>query len=131
MSNFRPRLLFEYERLKTAKYISLETYKKNGNGVKTPVWFVIKDQIIYVITREKTGKVKRIKNSNKSQLAPCTFRGKILGDWVSGNAKFVDGEEANEAFKLQNKKYGFWAKFGFLTGRKGKEIVISITLINS
>ncbi len=114
------------EKLYYQKYISLETYKKNGKGVKTPVWFVIKDQIIYVITREKTGKVKRIKNFKKARFAPCTFNGKIIGDWISCNAKFVDNEEANEAIKLQNKKYGFWAKFGFLTGGKGKQIVISI-----
>ena len=38
------------------KYINLETYKKSGDAVKTPVWFVTKDDNIYVITRESTGK---------------------------------------------------------------------------
>ncbi len=49
------------EDLESQKYISLETYKKNNQPVKTPVWFVINNDLIYVITREGTGKVKRIK----------------------------------------------------------------------
>ncbi|PJC48171.1 MAG: PPOX class F420-dependent oxidoreductase, partial [Candidatus Omnitrophica bacterium CG_4_9_14_0_2_um_filter_42_8] len=44
------------------KYINLETYRKSGKPVRTPVWFVLFDDLIYVITREKTGKVRRIKN---------------------------------------------------------------------
>ena len=44
------------------KYVNLETYKKDGTPVRTPVWFMIDNDIIYVITREKTGKVKRLKN---------------------------------------------------------------------
>ena len=33
------------------KYINLETYKKDGTGVKTPVWFVTHNDFIYIITR--------------------------------------------------------------------------------
>ncbi len=46
------------------KYINLETYRKNGESVKTPVWFVVIDELIYIITRENTGKVKRMKNNH-------------------------------------------------------------------
>jgi len=47
--------------LENEKYINLETYRKNGKTVHTPVWFVISDDLVQVITREKTGKVKRLK----------------------------------------------------------------------
>jgi uncharacterized protein len=43
-----------------SKYINLETYKKNGKVVSTPVWFVIEDKKVFVITRSGTGKVKRL-----------------------------------------------------------------------
>jgi len=49
--------------IESEKYISLETYRKNNQPVKTPVWFVIKDDLIYVVTGDKTGKVKRLKNN--------------------------------------------------------------------
>ena len=29
-------------------YLSLETFKKNGDGVKTPVWFVLDRGVFYV-----------------------------------------------------------------------------------
>jgi len=37
------------------KYINLETYKKDGTSIRTPVWFVIDKDLIYVITRDSTG----------------------------------------------------------------------------
>ena len=35
-----------------AKYINLDTYKKSGKSVTTPVWFVIEDDVFFVLTRE-------------------------------------------------------------------------------
>jgi len=49
--------------LESEKYINLETYRKNGNAVHTPVWFVLSDNLIHVISGEKTGK----KNSKASE----------------------------------------------------------------
>ena len=45
------------------KYLNLETYRKNGQAVRTPVWFVIDNGIIYVATPSTTGKVKRLTHS--------------------------------------------------------------------
>ncbi len=117
------------EDLESQKYISLETYKKNNQPVKTPVWFVIQNELIYVITREGTGKVKRIKNNPQVKLAPCTFGGKPTGGWVSGNASKVLGEEAMTVIKLRKKKYGFRAIIAQFASRgKGNLVVFSIKL---
>ena len=70
------------------RYVSLETYKKDGRVVRTPLWFVIYNDLIYVITLEATGKVKRIKNNNTVRIAPCSFKGepkKVENDWISFN----------------------------------------------
>jgi len=117
------------EDLESQKYISLETYKKNNQPVKTPVWFVIQNELIYVITREGTGKVKRIKNNPQVKLTPCTFGGKPTGEWVSGNASKVLGEEAITVIKLRKKKYGFRAIIAQFASRgKGDLVVFSIKL---
>ena len=47
------------QNLLSKKYVSLETYNKNNQPVRTPVWFVIQNDLIYVITREKTGISKK------------------------------------------------------------------------
>jgi len=115
--------------LHSQKYISLETYRKNNQPVKTPVWFVIENDLIYVITREETGKVKRLKNNSRVKLSPCTFKGKPTGEWFAGNTSKVSGEEAEKAIKLRKKKYGFMANIAQFASRgKGDLVVFSIKL---
>ncbi|MGI9565415.1 MAG: PPOX class F420-dependent oxidoreductase [Nitrosopumilus sp.] len=111
------------------KCISLETYKKNDQPVRTPVWFVIKENLIYVVTRSQTGKVKRLRNNKKVKIATCTFKGKIIGGWTSGTAKMLTDKEAKEAEKWRNKKYGFMAKVAkFFSKKKGEIVAFSIKL---
>lgn len=115
--------------LENEKYINLETAKKDGTAVKTPVWFVISDGIIYVITRSKTGKIKRIKNNSAVRIAPCDIKGKVHGEWSNGKAMFVEDDIAKNAIKLRSKKYGIMAKLaGFLSKSKGDLVVVSIQL---
>jgi uncharacterized protein len=111
------------------KYINLETYKKNGKSISTPVWFVIENNLIFVVTRSSTGKVKRLKNNPNVRIMPCGFRGGPKGEWVSGIAEFIDCRESARIVNLRNKKYGITAKLASLfTLRKGKFIVISIQI---
>ncbi|MDH5462900.1 MAG: PPOX class F420-dependent oxidoreductase [Nitrosopumilus sp.] len=115
--------------LESKKYISLETYKKNREPVRTPVWFVIRDDFIQVITRERTGKVKRIKNNQQVKIATCTIRGKITGEWMSGIAKIMTGVEADNAVRLRDRKYGFATKIAkFASRNKGKFVAFNIKL---
>jgi len=111
------------------KHINLETYRKSGEAVKTPVWFVIYNDIIHVITRESTGKVKRLKNNPVVKTVPCSFNGNPDGEWVSGSVKMLQGDDAKKIIKLRKKKYGFKALLsGIVTKSKGELIVYSISL---
>ena len=109
------------------KYVNLETYKKDGTPVRTPVWFMIDNDIIYVITKEKTGKVKRLKNNQNIRIVPCSFTGKSKSEWIKGIAQKITGEMAENAIKLRKKKYGFSAGLaGLFSSQKGNPIVYSI-----
>ncbi len=111
------------------KYINLETYRKSGKQVCTPVWFVVDKGTIYVITTKETGKVKRLQNNQNVKIAPCGFRGEIKGEWVSGTAKFAEKDEMENALKLRKKKYGLQARLvGSLVARKGGPVVIAISI---
>ena len=119
----------KFEEIDSEKCISLETYKKDNQPIKTPVWFVIKKNIIYVVTRDQTGKIRRLKNNQKVKIATCTFKGKIIGEWMTGTAKILTDKESNEVEKWRNKKYGFMAKVAkFFSKNKGKVIAFSIKL---
>ena len=111
------------------KYIALETFRKSGDSVKTPVWFVEKDDLIWIVTRELTGKVKRLKNNNKVNVAVSSFSGKVKSKWFSGYAERVQGDMAQKAISSRNKKYGIMARLiGIFRAKKGKYVVYSIKL---
>lgn len=108
------------------KYINLETYKKSGKAVQTPVWFVISENQVFVITTKNTGKVKRIRNNQAVRIMPCGMRGEPKGDWVEGKARFADEHESETAINLRHKKYGFKAKLVGMFIRRDKPVVIAV-----
>ena len=113
------------------KYINLETYKKDGTPIRTPVWFVVDKNLIYVITRDSTGKVKRLRNNQNVRIVPCSFKGEPKNEWVKGAAEKIRGEEADKVIKLRKKKYGMFARLiGIFTSKKGNIVVYSIELID-
>lgn len=119
--------MIDLNEIKSQKYISLETYRKNNQPVRTPVWFVVKEDLIYVVTRSKTGKVKRLKNNLQVKFALCTMKGKIKGEWISGTATILDEEQTKEAVNRRDKKYGFIAKIAkFVSKSKGKFFAFTI-----
>jgi PPOX class probable F420-dependent enzyme len=112
------------------KYLNLETFKKSGEGVETPVWFAAdtsanldsNDAKLYIYTIGVSGKVKRIRNNPRVRIAPCDMRGKVLGEWVEARAEIVTGEEAARGMQLLNKKYFPWKQllglFAFFSRRE-------------
>src|SRR5947207_11553434 len=87
------------------KYISLETFKRNGEGVKTPVWFVLHNDAFYVYTEADSWKIKRIRNNPRVRMALCNARGNVIkGPWVDATASLVEGDERTVADKLLNQK---------------------------
>jgi uncharacterized protein len=96
-----------HQSLQTGKYINLLTYKKNGEPVSTPVWFIFKDNKIFIRTSNKSGKFKRIKNNKNVKFALCNIRGKIKGEWHNGFAKLEPNNRW--VFSKINEKYGIFA----------------------
>ena len=97
------------------KYISLETFKKNGEGVRTPLWFVLYNHALYVYTEADSWKVKRIRNNPRVRVAPCNMRGDVKGPWLDATASFVEGDERRAADALLDSKYLLKKIFNVLT----------------
>jgi PPOX class probable F420-dependent enzyme len=87
------------------KYISLTTFRKNGAGVATPVWFGEADGKLYVMTRSDMGKTKRIRNNSRVKVAPCTIRGKVTGPEFAATARILSPEDHQRARQALNRKY--------------------------
>lgn len=112
------------------QYINLETYRKNGHPVATPVWFTVDgEDRLFVVTRSETGKVKRLKNNGDVRIMPCNVRGDPRGEWAPAKAQFATPEETERALSQRNKKYGFKARLsGLLSGGKGALVAIVVQL---
>jgi PPOX class probable F420-dependent enzyme len=88
------------------KYLSLETYRKNGAPVATPVWFAEQDGVMYVYSRAVAEKVKRIRLNPNVRVVPCTVRGTPRGDWIHSTARFLEEPEATLGHQRLNATYG-------------------------
>jgi PPOX class probable F420-dependent enzyme len=125
-----------FSALEKHSYLNLETFRKNGAGVRTPVWFAAdpttdirsRDAKLYVYTIENTPKVKRIRNNPRVKIAPCNRTGGLEGDWINANAKVVEGDEAARGLKLLTQKYFLKRVFDlFAIFRATKREVLLIT----
>ena len=112
------------------KYLNLETYRKNGVPVATPLWFAEDDGLFYVYSLANAGKVKRIRNSSRARVTPCDVRGNPKGEWVDAEARIADQATATRGHQLLNKKYGLLKRIGdvFSKLRKRERVVITIQL---
>ncbi|HVC27253.1 MAG TPA: PPOX class F420-dependent oxidoreductase [Nitrososphaerales archaeon] len=115
----------------TEKYISLETYKKNGEAVRSPVWVVEEGGVVYVRTDPTSWKAKRIRKNPRVRIAPSDMRGRTTSQWVDGQAQFIEEQEANRKIELFKAKYGAGLRFtDFFNGIRGRHAtaIISIKL---
>ncbi len=91
--------------IQNQKYISLTTFRKNGAGIATPVWFGEDNGKLYVMTLSKMGKTKRVRNNPQVRVAPCTMRGKVTGPEFPATVRILPPEEQKHARQTINRKY--------------------------
>ncbi len=119
--------------LTDARYLSLATFRKSGVAVETPVWFAESGDRLWVFSAGDAGKVKRLRNSSRSRVAPCDMRGGILGEWTESVARLVDDPEAiRAAHAAMRAKYGWQMSLGdffsTLSGRLQRRAWIEIEI---
>jgi len=112
-----------FDQLTRQQYLNLETFRKSGVDVKTPVWFVQDGDTVFVRTVASSGKVKRIRNNDQVNIAPCKVDGALLGEWVPATAREVkDSDTDRKVNRLLDQKYGLMKKMfavsSALQGRK-------------
>jgi uncharacterized protein len=98
----------DLKQFKDQQFLSLETFRKNGSGVKTPIWFAQEGDALYLWTVGDSGKIKRIRNNSRVNIAPCQRFGEVTGAWVTAQAMVDDSAAAVQHVEsLLSKKLGF------------------------
>ena len=94
--------------LKEARFLLLVTFRQNGEGVPTPVWFGEEGDRLYMRTLAGSPKTRRIRARSEVEVAPCEGDGRPLGERVPGRARMMDPDEAlvQEMDRQLDEKYG-------------------------
>jgi PPOX class probable F420-dependent enzyme len=102
----------DLKELDRAKYLSLTTYRKDGTGVATPVWFAVEGDELYVWTRSDSWKVKRLRRDDRVTVTPCDVRGRVAEGAPSaeGTARLLDEADLKKVRRALSRKYTwqFW-----------------------
>lgn len=69
------------------------------------MWFGESDGKLYVMTRNDSGKYKRIRNNPRVKLGPCTMSGKVTGPEFAAVARILPRAEWERARTAIRRKY--------------------------
>lgn len=102
----------ERDRLRRSQYINLATWRRDGRAVRTPVWFAEHDGCFWVFTASSAGKVKRLRNDGRSEIARCDAWGGNTGPWIEvWGEQVTDADQERAGYRALRSKYGW--KMGF------------------
>jgi uncharacterized protein len=87
------------------KYLSLTSFKRDGTGVATPVWFVSDNGHLLAETDADSYKVKRIRRDAHVRIAVCDARGRVSGEPVDADARILPEDERERVERLLAQKY--------------------------
>jgi PPOX class probable F420-dependent enzyme len=93
------------------RFVALTTFKRNGEGVATPMWIGRDGADLFVWTPADSWKVKRVRNNPRVLLAPSNRFGKVRDAGVpplEGTAQVVDDQATLDRLQDElRRKYGF------------------------
>ena len=115
------------------RYVSLATFRRNGAEVRTPIWFAVVGDGLWMVTGGDSGKVKRLRRDARVRVAACDARGTVHGPWQEGTARIAqDSREIADAHANLRAKYGWQVTlldlFSRLSGRAKRRVWLEVAL---
>lgn len=121
-----------------ARYVALTTFRRDGTPVVTPVWTVRHRGGWACTTGATSGKVKRLRRTDRVEVAPCSVGGTVAPDaprFAGVGRVVVDRDEFAEISRAVTRKYwvvsplmDLWAAVGRLLGRRSDEGAVAWTV---
>lgn len=117
--------------LADARYVLLSTFRRNGEAVATPVWIARYGDELAVWTERGAGKVKRVRNDSRVELAACDVRGRrTRGKTVTGRARLLDDAGSQQVRDAIARKHGLFGRVAvfFSRLRGGAERTVGLAI---
>ena len=104
----------DLEALFRGRYLSVTSFKRDGTGVATPVWFVSDGRRLFALTDLHSGKVRRIRHNPRVLVAACRADGKLRGKPLPALAEVLTATpELERVQKLLMERYKITAEQAF------------------
>jgi uncharacterized protein len=71
------------------RFLSVTSFKRDGTGVATPVWFACDGARLFAFTDLHSPKVRRIRRNPHVLVAPCRPDGRLRGEPVEARAEVL------------------------------------------
>jgi uncharacterized protein len=105
------------------RFLSVTSFKRDGTGVETPVWFVSDSRRLFALTDLHSAKVRRIRRDPNVWVAPCRANGKLRRDPVPAQAEVLTSTtELEYVQKLLLARYPISYRLVMLAYRIGRRI---------
>ena len=105
------------------RYLSVTSFKRDGTGVATPVWFVSDGRRLFAFTDLHSAKVRRIRRDPHVLVASCRVDGKLHGEPVSARAEVLTADaELERVQKLLLARYKISYRVVMLFYRLGRRL---------
>jgi PPOX class probable F420-dependent enzyme len=113
----------DLESLFSGRYLSVTSFKRDGTGIATPVWFVSDDRQLFAFTDLHSAKVRRVRRNPHVLVAPCRVDGKLRSEPVSARAEVLTATpELERVQKLLLERYKVSYRLVMLMYRLGRRL---------
>ena len=105
------------------RFLSVTSFKRDGTGIATPVWFVSDGEHLFALTDLHSAKVRRIRRNPHVLVAPCRPGGRLRGEPVPAEAEVLTaGEDLEHVQRLLLERYKVSYRIVMLGYRFGRRL---------
>ena len=96
----------DLEALFPGRYLSVTSFKRDGTGVATPVWFASDGERLFALTDLHSAKIRRIRRNPEVLVASCWPGGKLRRTPITAHAEVLtDERDLERVQKLMLRRY--------------------------
>jgi PPOX class probable F420-dependent enzyme len=105
------------------RYLSVTSFKRDGTGVATPVWFVSDGRRLFALTDMHSAKVRRMRRNPRVLVASCRANGKLRSEPVPARVEVLTATpELERVQKLLIERYKLSYRLVMLIYRLGRRL---------
>ena len=117
------RTAADLEALFPGRFLSVTSFKRDGTGVATPVWFVSDGRRLLALTDLRSAKVRRVRRNPHVLVAPCRADGKLRSEPVPAHAEVLTSTaELEQVQKLLLERYRITYRLVMVAYRLGRRV---------